>query len=236
VRGLERVRRDFVANVSHEIKTPLTAVRGLIETLLDDAGMGDETRRRFLGKARDQAARLSALITDLLALSRLESDQQPLDREALDLCRPVQESVRALLPAAEQKRLVVETALPGEPVMVLGDESALRQAIENLLDNAVKYTPEGGRIWVRVRGEPEAAVVEVEDTGVGIEPDEQPRVFERFYRVDKARSRELGGTGLGLSIVKHIALAHGGDVSVESLPGRGSTFRLRLPLAASTGA
>jgi two-component system phosphate regulon sensor histidine kinase PhoR len=234
LRGLERVRRDFVANVSHEIKTPLTAVRGLIETLLDDAGMDEETRRRFLGKARDQAARLNALVTDLLALSRLESNEQPLERARLDLRGPVEESVRALLPAAEQKRLAVETALPGEPVEVFGDESALRQAVENLLDNAVKYTPDGGRIWVRLRREGETAVVEIEDTGIGIEPAEQPRVFERFYRVDKARSRELGGTGLGLSIVKHIALAHDGDVSVESLPGRGSTFRIHLPLAAST--
>jgi two-component system phosphate regulon sensor histidine kinase PhoR len=236
LRGLERVRRDFVANVSHEIKTPLTAVRGLIETLLDDGGMDDETRRRFLGKALDQAARLGALVTDLLALSRLESEEQPLEHARLDLRRPVEESVRALLPAAEQKGLTVETALTDEAVEVLGDAGALRQAVENLLDNAVKYTPEGGRVWVRVRREAEAGVIEIEDTGVGIEPDEQPRVFERFYRVDKARSRELGGTGLGLSIVRHVALAHDGDVSVESLPGRGSTFRLHVPLAPSADA
>jgi two-component system phosphate regulon sensor histidine kinase PhoR len=139
--------------------------------------------------------------------------------------------VRSVAPAAESKRLRITTELPEAPLVALCDAGAVRQVLDNLLDNAVKYTPEGGRLAVRARADEGEAVIEVEDSGIGIEPRDQQRIFERFYRVDKARSRELGGTGLGLSIVKHIVLAHDGEVSVESLPGRGSTFRVRLPLA-----
>jgi two-component system phosphate regulon sensor histidine kinase PhoR len=229
LRRLEQVRRDFVASVSHELKTPLTAIRGLIETLIDDPDMTAETHRRFLGKVRDQTARLSNLVTDLLTLSRVESEEGAVERERLDLREPVGESARALGPAGEAKGLTLETQMPAAPVAVLGDREALRQIVDNLLDNAIKYTPAGGRIWLRIRPEADSVVVEVEDSGCGIEPQHQDRIFERFYRVDKARSRELGGTGLGLSIVKHFALALGGQVSVASVPGQGSTFRVRLP-------
>lgn len=230
LRGLERVRRDFVANVSHEIKTPLTAIRGLVETLLDDRAMDAGTRERFLRKLGDQSARLLALVADLLTISRLESKEYAFERNPVDLRGLIGDAVRSVASAAESKRLAVSTDLPEQPLVALCDAGAVRQVLDNLLDNAVKYTPEGGRITVRARADDSEAVIEVEDTGIGIEPRDQPRIFERFYRVDTARSRELGGTGLGLSIVKHIVLAHDGEVSVESLPGRGSTFRVRLPL------
>jgi len=229
LRRLEQVRRDFVANVSHELKTPLTAIRGLVETLLDDPAMTAETHDRFLGKVRDQMTRLSNLVTDLLTLSRVESEEGPVEREPLDLRDPVRESARALGLAGEAKGLKLETRLPEAPVAVLGDREAIRQIVDNLLDNAIKYTPSGGRVWLRIRLDSDSVVIEVEDTGCGIEPQHQDRIFERFYRVDKARSRELGGTGLGLSIVKHFTLALGGQVSLESAPEKGSTFRIRLP-------
>jgi two-component system phosphate regulon sensor histidine kinase PhoR len=230
LRRLETVRRDFVANVSHELKTPVTAIRGLAETLIDDPGMERETHRGFLTKVRDQAERLSRLVGDLLALSRVESGGAALEREILDLRDPVRDSVRALEPAAAAKGLGFEAVIPPESLAVRGDREALRQVADNLLDNAVKYTPAGGRVRVVLRREAGEAVLEVHDSGPGIAPEHLGRIFERFYRVDKARSRELGGTGLGLSIVRHVALAHGGQAAVESTVGQGSTFRVRLPI------
>ncbi len=228
---LETVRRDFVANVSHELKTPITAIRGLVETLIDDKQMHPEHRERFLIKVRDQAMRLGVIVTDLLTISRLETQGDVLERKFLDLRDPVLASSQGLLPPREKEGIIIESQVPEEPVTVLGDEEALCQVVRNLLDNALKYTPKNGRVWVRLRQEEGHAVIEVEDTGIGIEPRDLDRIFERFYRVDKARSRELGGTGLGLSIVKHITHAHGGWVSVDSVPGKGSTFRIYLPLA-----
>jgi two-component system phosphate regulon sensor histidine kinase PhoR len=232
LRRLETVRREFVANVSHELKTPLTAVHGLAETLLDDEEMPHDTQRRFLGKICGQSARLTALVGDLLTLSHIESEESALERVRLDLREPLQESAQALATAAEEHGLALELQLPAAPVAVLGDHEALRQIVGNLLDNAIKYTPAGGRVSLCLRSGNGRALIEVRDTGIGIEPQEQQRIFERFYRVDKARSRELGGTGLGLSIVKHLTLALDGQVSVESMPGRGSTFIVQLPLAA----
>jgi two-component system phosphate regulon sensor histidine kinase PhoR len=234
LRRLEGIRRDFVANVSHELKTPLTAVRGFVETMVDDPAMEPETRQRFLRKMSDQTQRLSAIVNDLLTVSRIESGGAALDREQLDLRTVAQECLRVLLPAAEAKGIHLTAELPGQPVLVDGDREALRQAVSNLVDNAIKYTPEGGEVWLRVLSE-ERAVVEVQDTGIGISPQDQQRIFERFFRVDKARSRELGGTGLGLSIVKHLTLAHGGRVSLDSTLGKGSIFRIELPLAGSSG-
>jgi two-component system phosphate regulon sensor histidine kinase PhoR len=232
LRKLENVRRDFVANVSHELKTPLTAIRGLVETLLDDRTMPEETQRRFLEKVRDQAARLSALVVDLLTLARIESNEQALlERRSLDVRGIVRECATRFAAPATGKGLSLETELPETPVIVRADEESLRQIVDNLLDNAVKYTPSGGRVAVRLLDLEREAVLEVADTGIGIEGRDQERVFERFYRVDKARSRELGGTGLGLSIVKHLSLALGGRVSLDSAPGRGSTFRVHLPVS-----
>ncbi len=231
LRRLETLRREFVANVSHELKTPLTAICGLVETLLDDGEMDAATQRRFLEKVERQAERLATLVRDLLTLSRVEQDETSIEWAPLDLRDPVLESLRGLALTAEEKGITLEQDVPEAAVVVAGDRETLRQAVDNLLDNAVKYTPVGGRVWLRLRVDGQQAVVEVADTGIGIEPRDQARVFERFYRVDKARSRELGGTGLGLSIVKHVALAHQGEVSVRSALNEGSTFTVRLPLA-----
>jgi len=235
LRALESVRRDFVANISHELKTPLAAIRGLVETLVDDRDMDPDTRRRFTTKIRDQSMRLSNIVSDLLTLSRLESDPGRIQFEALDLRDAVAESYRAQAHVAEDKRVAIGAAVANDPVLVEGDPEALRELVDNLVSNAIKYTPEGGRVDVRLGVEGANAVLTVDDTGIGIAPEDQGRVFERFYRVDKARSRQMGGTGLGLSIVKHVALAHGGNVSLKSAPGRGSSFRVQIPLRRGPG-
>ncbi len=235
LRQLEFVRRDFVANISHELKTPLAAIRGLVETLIDDRDMDRETHDRFVERILDQSMRLSSIVSDLLTLSRLESDHGGIQMEPVDFRNSVTESCGAQAHAAELKRLNITTRVGDEPVLINGDGEALRELIDNLLNNAIKYTPEGGRVEVSLGVEGLHAVLVVQDTGIGIAPEEQGRIFERFYRVDKARSRQLGGTGLGLSIVKHVALAHGGNVSVRSAPGRGSTFRVQVPLKREIG-
>jgi two-component system phosphate regulon sensor histidine kinase PhoR len=234
VEAAQQSQRDFVANVSHELKSPLTVIRGLVETLLDDSAVSADTRDSFLEKIRRQAERLSAIVSDLLTLARAESGLPGSRHELIDWRDPIEESFQAFSAAFETKRIAARVNLPAEPVAVHADGDSLRLLLGNLLDNAVKYTPEGGEIVVTLRTDQEIAVLEVCDSGIGIEPKDQQRIFERFYRVDKARSRVLGGTGLGLSIVKHLALAHGGDVGLESIPGQGSTFRVQLPLRAST--
>jgi len=230
LRRLEEVRREFVANVSHELKTPLTAIRGMVETLIDDAAIEPAKREHFLSRIHDQTLRLSALVTDLLTLSRVESRGSALERERFDLREIAAESARTVAPAMEERGLAFELSQPAEAVLVVGDRGALAQAVNNLLDNAVKYTPPGGRVRLSVARAGEMACVEVRDTGIGIEPREQERIFERFYRVDKGRSRDLGGTGLGLSIVRNVARVHGGRVSVDSAPGQGSVFSIFIPL------
>ncbi len=231
LRRLETVRRDFVANVSHELKTPLTALRGYAETLLDAPDLDDETRLRFLTRIKDQTLRLSAIVTDLLTLSRVESEGATLERREIDLRDPLLDCARRFSSFAPERGLAFSATLPPAAVAILGDEEALRQAADNLLDNAFKFTPSGGQVTLTLSIADGAAIIAVADTGIGIAPEHLDRIFERFYRVDKARSRALGGTGLGLSIVKHIAERHGGTVSVESRPGAGSTFRVTIPLA-----
>ncbi|MCP4658114.1 MAG: cell wall metabolism sensor histidine kinase WalK [bacterium] len=233
LRRLETIRRDFVSNVSHELKTPVTAIRGLVETLVEDPEIEAATRQRFLGKIHNQAERLSNLVTDLVSLSRLEAEEAQPELGTIDVLEPVLQSVRGLQPVSEARGLRIETELADAPLLVKGEEESLERAVTNLLDNAIKYSPEGGRIAVRAQAREGVALIEVEDEGPGIEPRHQERIFERFYRVDAARSRALGGTGLGLAIVKHTALALGGDVSLDSTPGEGSTFRIRLPLVAA---
>jgi two-component system phosphate regulon sensor histidine kinase PhoR len=229
LRRLELIRRDFVVNVSHELKTPLTAIRGFVETMLDDEEIDPETRRNFLSRVNDQVLRLSALVTDLLVLSRVESEEEALDRRPVDIRRTLRDAAGRLSPESRGRDVEFQVVLPKDSVTILGDEESLRQVVDNLLDNALKYTPDGGGIELRLLQAEGEVVIEVEDTGIGIEGRHLDRIFERFYRVDKARSRELGGTGLGLSIVKHITNAHGGRVSVRSEAGRGSTFRVSLP-------
>lgn len=228
---LEGIRRQFVSNVSHELKTPLTAIRGYVETLLDAQDLDQATRQRFLERIRIQTARLSALVTDLLSLSRIEAGEDAVERRPLDLRVPVMEATRALRSAAEAREVRLLFDLPEHPVIVVGEEESLRQAFSNLIDNAIKYSDERGRVEIELRVEGQRAVVVVADQGVGIEPHQLDRIFERFYRVDRARSRDLGGTGLGLAIVKNVAQAMGGEVSVTSGPGEGSRFEMSLPLA-----
>jgi len=227
---LESVRRDFVSNVSHELKTPLTAIHGYVETLLEADPIDGPTRGRFLRKIRRQSNRLGALVSDLLTLSRIESSTEP-PEEILDLRSAAGEVLNLLGPASEERGLELVAEFPDEAVEVMGEEEAIRQALSNLVDNAVKYSSAGGRVLVRLQAENGRAVLEVEDRGPGIAGEHLDRIFERFYRVDRARSRQLGGTGLGLAIVKNVARRHGGGVEVESERGRGSTFRLWLPAA-----
>ncbi|MCY3932910.1 MAG: ATP-binding protein [Acidobacteria bacterium] len=227
---LESVRRDFVSNVSHELKTPLTAIHGYVETLLEADPIDGPTRGRFLRKIRRQSNRLGALVSDLLTLSRIECSTEPPEK-VLDLRSAVGEVLNLLGPASEERGLELVAEFPDEAVEVVGEEEAIRQALSNLVDNAVKYSSAGGSVLVRLRARNGRAVLEVEDEGPGIASEHLDRIFERFYRVDRARSRELGGTGLGLAIVKNVARRHGGGVEVESERGQGSTFRLWLPAA-----
>ena len=225
---LNRMRRDFVANVSHELKTPLTAIRGFAETLRDGAMEDLGTAGRFVDRILGQSVRLQALLDDLLTLSRLESAEATAEREQVDLAEllsTILEQVRAL---ADRKGIRVESAL--DPGCVIGGEpESLERMVRNLLENAIRYNRHGGRVGVRLESRDDGILLEIEDTGVGIPSADLSRVFERFYRVDQARSREEGGTGLGLAIVKHAAQLHGGTVDVRSALGQGSTFRVRLP-------
>jgi two-component system phosphate regulon sensor histidine kinase PhoR len=228
-RRVDEVRRDFVANASHELRTPLTSIRGFVEALEDGALEDAATSRRFLEKIRTHADRMAALVSDLLELSRLESGERPPQWERVPADEVVDEVVGGLSALARAKQIEVVTDVSVASVET--DRDRLRGVLENLVENALKYTPEGGRVTVAARPEGEVAVFEVADDGPGIAAEHLPRIFERFYRVDKARSRELGGTGLGLSIVKHLVESLGGAVSVSSEPGRGSRFVVRLPLS-----
>lgn len=235
LRRLEKVRKDFVANVSHELRTPLTSIKGYVEALLDGALSNPAQAEPFLNIILKQADRLNLIIEDLLQLSQIESGQVQFKREPVDLSGLLERTLAMIKPLADKKRHTVHLRLPPDLPLVCGDEERLGQVFTNLLDNAVKYTPAGGTIDIAGRrfgaGHVELSVA---DTGVGIPQADRPRVFERFYRVDKARSRELGGTGLGLSIVKHIVEAHEGTIWVEGNDPIGSRFVLRLPIVAPT--
>jgi len=231
LRRLEAIRRDFVANVSHELKTPITAIRGIVETVLDDPEMESGVRDRFISRIRDQAMRLSSLVTDLLTLSRLESDSPVGEMQFVDLRSAISDCYAAHAQHAEDKEVSLGMELPSAPIRILAEMDSMRLLFGNLIDNAIKYTPKGGKVRVSVSTDEGDALVLVEDDGIGIERKHLERIFQRFYRVDKARSRELGGTGLGLSIVKHVCIAHRGDVTVDSAPGDGTRFTVRLPLA-----
>lgn len=233
-RRLAEVRRDFVANVSHELKTPIGALSLLAETVADAAD-DPVTVRRFSEQMRTEATRLSVLVQDIIDLSRLQAPDT--DTELVDLAvdAVVAEAVdRVRVGAASRGSRVVVGGEDG--LRVFGDHALLVTALRNLLDNALRYSPDGSTVNVGVRSRDGVVEIAVVDSGVGIAPADRERVFERFYRVDPARSRETGGTGLGLSIVKHVAARHGGDVGLWSAPGRGSTFTLRIPEAESGSA
>lgn len=233
LRRLERLRQDFVANVSHELKTPLSVIKVCVETLIDGAVEDPHHRGRFLEQIARQSDRLHALILDLLSLARIESGVELFDYGPVPLGPLVRAGVERHRTRAEARGQALAVVAPADDLRAWGDEEAIDQILENLLDNALKYTPDGGRIEVRWRTEDGRLALEVADTGIGIPASDLPRVFERFYRVDKARSREVGGTGLGLSIVKHLAQAMHGSVRAASVVGQGTTFTVSLPVAGS---
>jgi len=224
---VHRMRQDFVANVSHELRTPLTSMLGYAETLLHGGLDDHEHREGFVRIIRDQTERLQALVDDLLSLAELEQPSARLRLAPFDLAEAAAHELETVRERAQRAGLTLTLAAP-EPVEITADRPRIEQVLANLLDNGLKYTEKGG-VTVRVGGTRTRAWCEVADTGVGIPEEDQPRIFERFYRVDKARSRELGGTGLGLSIVKHIVTLHGGEVSVSSTLGGGSVFRFEIP-------
>jgi two-component system phosphate regulon sensor histidine kinase PhoR len=232
LRRLEKLRQEFVANVSHELKTPLAVIQACVETLIDGAVDDPQHRGKFLERIADQAYRLHALILDLLQLARIESEKEAFSREELNVENIVHACVDRHRTLAEGKQQSLEAVAPPVetgPVITWADEEALQQILDNLVNNALKYTPEGGRIRVHWDLQGDEVLLRVEDTGIGIGESDLSRVFERFYRVDKARSREMGGTGLGLSIVKHLAQSMQGNVDAQSQLGKGSVFTVHLP-------
>jgi two-component system phosphate regulon sensor histidine kinase PhoR len=231
LKHLERIRTDFVANASHELKTPITAIRGLAETMVGDPDVEKPILMQYMERILSQSMRLSNLVTDLMTISRLEADQGTTGFTRINFNDLVRREVKAAASAVEIKFHSLTLDPFPEILEVYGDRQNLSQLCNNLIDNAIKYTAEGGQIKVRVRREQADVVLEVEDNGIGISAQYQDRVFERFYRVDKARSQSLGGTGLGLSIVRNIAERHHGTVGVVSQLGKGSTFTFRMPLA-----
>lgn len=226
-----QVRTEFVANVSHELRTPLTSIKGFVETLLDGALEDKILCRKFLTIIDNETDRLSRLIDDLLTLSSLEIKERKPNLQPVNLVEVAKTTMNILVPQAAEKNLRLEIISPGNLPSVSADEDLMGQVFINLLDNAIKYTPHGGVITVRMKVENNMVITRVTDSGVGIPEESQVRLFERFYRVDKARSRELGGTGLGLAIVKHIVESHAGKVEVQSQVGKGTTFIFALHVA-----
>jgi two-component system, OmpR family, phosphate regulon sensor histidine kinase PhoR len=228
MKRLEQMRKDFVSNVSHELKTPVTSIKGFVETLIDGAVDDRDRAEHFLRIILKQTDRIQEIIEDLLSLARLEQNDSRIEARSCAIRDVLGVGIDSCLAAAREKQIVVQEEYSGGPDMVC-NPSLVEQAIVNLVDNAVKYSAAGTTVRVRAEREPGSVVISVMDHGQGIPEKDLSRIFERFYRVDRARTREVGGTGLGLAIVKHIALAHGGEVEVESELGKGSTFTMRLP-------
>lgn len=231
LRRLEKIRQDFVANVSHELRTPVTTIKGYSETLLEGALEDKENARDFLRIIHSDSDRLARLIDDLLDLSKIESGKLKMVLKPCSLMPIVERVIHGLERYAKDKSITIKLDIPNNIPKLLADESRLAQVLLNLVDNAIKYTESKGMLTISAREQDKFVRIDVSDTGVGIPEKDLPRIFERFYRVDKARSRELGGTGLGLSIVKHIVQAHRGEVSVRSALGQGSTFSFIIPKA-----
>jgi two-component system phosphate regulon sensor histidine kinase PhoR len=231
LRRLERLRQEFVANVSHELKTPLSSIKAYAETLSAGAIEDPENRLRFVREIEDQAERLHQLIIDLLSVARIESGQQTYDIESVVIHGVVQRCIESNRNRASARNIELVCEPSESQVVASADDEAVREIVDNLINNAIKYTPNDGKITVRWEKDGDTALIEVIDTGIGISEDDQQRIFERFYRVDKARSREMGGTGLGLSIVKHLTQFFGGTIDVSSVLNEGTTFTVRLPLA-----
>jgi len=228
LKKLEQMRKDFVANVSHELKTPITSIKGFSETLLDGALSDKQTAEYFLSIILKESDRLQTLIQDLLDLSKIEQQGFLLSIQPCDL-REILEDISVILESkAKEKNVELNMILPDNLTYIEGDIYRLKQIFINLINNALTYTPQGGSVRVRVEKHDNYALVTVSDTGIGIKKEEIPRIFERFYRVDRARSRNSGGTGLGLAIVKHLVEAHKGQISVQSEVGKGTTFTVKL--------
>lgn len=230
IRKLEKIRQEFVANVSHELRTPLTSIKGFIETLLSGALRDTAQSEKFLAIMQEDANRLSRLIDDLLDLSIMDSKTAVMKIEPLSLEEETRKVWSLLEPAAAKKNITIQLLFPPSLPAIRADRDRFKQVLVNLLDNAVKFNREGGKIIVSAGVKAPWIEITVKDTGIGIPPFDLPRIFERFYRVDKDRSKQSGGTGLGLSIVKHIIEAHGGHIACESTPGQGSLFRIQLPV------
>ena len=229
LRQLEEVRTEFVANVSHELRTPLSIFQGYTETLIDNPDMPPEDARPILEIMHRHSRRLNALVEDLLILARLESRDEKLHLAPLDVAKFLRESVTDWSLRSAEKQIALTADIAPGVRMISADAFRLEQVMGNLIENAIKYTNNGGRVTVHASVAEDGVEIRVEDTGLGIPAADVPRIFERFYRADKGRSREHGGTGLGLSIVKHIVLAHGGSVRAESEHGRGTRIIFRLP-------
>ncbi len=231
LRRLENLRKEFVSNVSHELKTPLAGIQAYAETLLGGAIDDAEACHRFVTRIQEQSDRLHDLVQDLLSLGRIEAGQEAFNLERVSVTETILTSIERHQPAASRKQISIERDSPADlaDLFVNADRKGLQTIFDNLISNAVKYTSESGRVQILWRRSGDAVVVDVADSGVGIPSEHLPRIFERFYRVDEARSRDIGGTGLGLSIVKHLANEFGGNVEVQSEPGKGSTFTVRLP-------
>jgi two-component system phosphate regulon sensor histidine kinase PhoR len=231
LRRLEQIRQDFVANVSHELRTPISSIKGYAETLLEGALEDKDNAKEFISIIYQDSNRLANLINDLLDISKIESGKMKMNFIALDPVSVIRRAINVIENQAKVKSISLKLKLPPETPKIKADETRISQVIINLLDNAIKYTPENGLVTISAHVVGNTLQIDVADTGIGISEKDLPRIFERFYRVDRARSRELGGTGLGLSIVKHIVQAHAGQVWVKSELGRGSTFSFTIPLA-----
>jgi len=232
IKKTDMIRKDFVANVSHELRTPLTSIKGFVETLLSGAMNNPEEAKRFLGILSNQADRLNTIVEDLLVLSKIEFDvgKNAMDFTEGSVNHVLDSAIEACILNATRKNITIERCYEN-PIIARMEPNLLEQAVVNLVDNAINYSENGRHIWINavISEDGKETIISVKDEGFGIAREHLDRLFERFYRVDKARSRKLGGTGLGLSIVKHIALAHGGRVEVESAPGKGSVFFIYLP-------
>ncbi len=231
LRRLETMRRDFVANVSHELKTPLTVMRGYLEALFDEPDMDVAQRAVFIERAKVNTERLTAIVTDLLSLARYEAGEPLRNQESVQLDTLLSESVSIAKQSAEARQITIDLEIESVLPPVHGSRDGLLTSVGNLLSNAIRYSPEGSHVTINLTGDSNQAHIVVRDEGPGIPAHEQERIFERFYRVDRNRSRELGGTGLGLAIVRHVASAHGGRAWVESEIGHGSAFHLTIPYA-----
>jgi two-component system phosphate regulon sensor histidine kinase PhoR len=227
LRHLEQMRQEFVSNVSHELRTPLTSIKGFVETLLNGHLDDKQLLERFLNIIKAETDRMIALINDLLDLSRIEGGKLRFNKAAVDMKKVFDDTVLLLQSKAEDKQITLQNNIY-DPIIVEGDEKLLRQVALNLVDNGVKYTPEGGRVWIEAEQGLDSVEFIVADTGVGIASEHLDRIFERFYRVDKGRARQTGGTGLGLAIVKHIIDRHKGTIAIESRVGKGTKIRITL--------